>query len=58
VLAFLTAPLVAVLNFKVVRADNMPPAQHPGRFMSLLSWAGIVFLAGFSVVWIWVRWLA
>jgi len=58
VLAFLTAPLVAVLNFKVVRADNMPPAQRPGRFMSLLSWAGIVFLAGFSVVWIWVRWLA
>jgi Mn2+/Fe2+ NRAMP family transporter len=58
VLAFLTAPLVAVLNFKVVRADNMPLAQRPGRFMSLLSWAGIVFLAGFSVVWIWVRWLA
>jgi hypothetical protein len=58
VLAFLTAPLVAVLNFKVVRAENMPPAERPGRFMSLLSWAGIVFLAGFSVVWIWVRWLA
>ena len=57
VLAFLTAPLVAVLNFRVVRGENVPPAQRPGRFMSLLSWAGIVFLAGFGLVWVWVRWL-
>ncbi len=58
VLAFLTAPLVAVLNFSVVRGGNMPPNQRPGRFLSLLSWAGIVFLAGFGLVWIWVRWLS
>jgi Mn2+/Fe2+ NRAMP family transporter len=57
VLAFLTAPLVAVLNFRVVRGDNVPQAQRPGRYLSLLSWAGIVFLAGFGLVWIGVRWL-
>jgi Mn2+/Fe2+ NRAMP family transporter len=58
VLAFLTAPLVAVLNFRVVRADNMPPAQRPGRLMSLFSWAGIIFLSGFGLLWIWIRFLA
>ena len=58
VLAFLTAPLVAVLNFQVVRGDNVPSAQRPGRFLSLLSRAGIVFLAGFGLVWIWVSWLS
>jgi len=57
VLAFLTAPLVAVLNFRVVRGDNVPRAQRPGRLLSLLSWAGIVFLAGFGLIWIGVRWL-
>jgi len=57
VLAFLTAPLVAVLNFRAVRSEQMPPENRPGRFMTLLSWAGIVFLTGFSLVWIWLRWL-
>jgi Mn2+/Fe2+ NRAMP family transporter len=58
VLAFLTAPLVAVLNFTIVRRDNVPQDMRPGRFLSWLSWAGIGFLAGFSLVWIWVRFFA
>jgi len=57
VLAFLTAPLVAVLNFRAVRSEKMPEEHRPGRVMSLLSWAGIVFLSGFSLFWIWLRWL-
>ncbi len=56
VLAFLTAPLVGVLNFRAVRGDNMPEEHRPGRAMSVLSWAGLVFLVGFSLLWIWVRW--
>jgi Mn2+/Fe2+ NRAMP family transporter len=57
VLAFLTAPLVAVLNFKVVRLPGVPAGQRPGRLMTLLSWVGLVFLSGFGLVWIWVRWV-
>ncbi len=56
-LAFLTAPLVGALNFMVVRQAQMPPAQRPGRALTALSWVGLVFLGGFSLVWIWVRWL-
>jgi Mn2+/Fe2+ NRAMP family transporter len=57
VLAFLTAPLVAGLNFAVVRGTNVPPGQRPGRVLTLLSYGGIIFLTGFGVVWLWVRFL-
>ena len=43
VLAFLTAPLVAVLNFRAVRAPHMPAGHRPGPWLTALSWAGIVF---------------
>lgn len=56
VLAFLTAPLVAALNFAVVRSSDVPKEYRPGRALGALSWVGIVFLAGFSLAWIWVRW--
>ena len=57
VLAFLTAPLVAILNFKVIHSDDVPDNQRPGRFLVALSWAGITFLSGFSLFWIWLRWI-
>lgn len=57
VLAFLTAPLVGWLNFKVVTLPTVPAALRPGRALRALSWAGLVFLAGFGLVWAWLRWL-
>ena len=58
VLAFLTAPLVAVLNFRVVRAQHVAAEHRPGPWLTAYSWAGIAFLVGFGVLWIWVRFLA
>ncbi len=58
ILAFLTAPLVAVLNFRAVLGDNMPVEHRPGKAMTLFSWAGIVFLVGFGLFWIYVQWVA
>jgi Mn2+/Fe2+ NRAMP family transporter len=58
VLAFLTAPLVAGLNFRVVRAPRMPVSHRPGPWLTGFSWAGIVFLVGFGGVWLWVRFVA
>ena len=57
VLAFLTAPLVAVLNFKVMNLDTVPAGQRPGPAMVWYCRAGIIFLVGFSLAWIWVRWI-
>jgi len=57
VLAFLTAPVVALLNFKVVRSAVVPLEMRPGKAMVWLSWLGIVFLSGFSLVWVYLRWV-
>lgn len=57
-LAFLTAPLVAVLNFRVVRLPHVPAGMRPGRGLVALSVFGFVFLVGFGLAWAWVRWLA
>lgn len=58
VLAFLTAPLVAVLNFRAVRGPNMPPEHRPAPWLDILSWAGLAFLVGFGLLWVYIRWLA
>lgn len=53
ILAFLTAPVFAVLNFRLVSGKGFPKENRPGIFMILLSWAGIIFLTGFSLYYIW-----
>lgn len=57
VLAFLAAPVLAWLNMKVVRGPKVPPQYRPGRVLTALTWVGLVFLVGFSLLWVWVRWL-
>lgn len=56
ILAFLTAPLVGGLNYLVVRLPVVPASHRPGAWLTRLSWLGLVFLTGFSLIWIWVRW--
>jgi Mn2+/Fe2+ NRAMP family transporter len=57
-LAFLAAPLIAWLNFRVMTGPAVPVAHRPGRLLSALSWAGLCFLGGFGLVWAWLRWVA
>ncbi|MDD3276893.1 MAG: Nramp family divalent metal transporter [Kiritimatiellales bacterium] len=52
ILSFLAAPVFAVINYRIVTADFMPVADRPGKAMRILSWIGILFLAGFSLVFI------
>ena len=52
ILSFLTAPVFAIINYRIVTADFMPPAHRPGRALKTLSWIGILFLAGFSLLFI------
>ena len=33
-------------------ADPVPLGERPGRGLSLLSWAGLVYLAGFGLVYL------
>jgi hypothetical protein len=56
VLSFLTAPLLAWLNHRVILAEEMPAGQRPGQAMVGYSWAGIVFSTVFALYFLWVRW--
>jgi Mn2+/Fe2+ NRAMP family transporter len=53
ILAFLTAPVFAILNYRLVSSDAFPKEDHPGVFMRILSWCGILFLSAFSVIYLW-----
>jgi len=56
-LSFMTAPVLAVLNFKVVTSPRMPEYAVPPLWLRLLSWAGIVFLTGFSSIYLYLRFI-
>ena len=49
VLSFVTAPFYAFLNFKLVRSDQMPKKDKPGKSLQILSILGLLFLTGFAV---------
>ena len=49
-LAFLSAPLFAYLNYRVITTGNLPPEAVPPRWLKILTWSGLVFLTCFSVV--------
>lgn len=57
IVAFLTAPILAFINYRVVIADFMPSGAKPPRWLRLLSILGVIFLTGFSLLYIVSRFL-
>ncbi len=54
-LSFLTAPVLAWLNYRVVTDKHMPVEARPGKFLRILSWVGIAFFTIFTFIYIyWV----
>ena len=49
VLSFLTAPFYAIANFILVKGKHMPKEKRPSKYLSALSYLGIIFLVFFSV---------
>jgi Mn2+/Fe2+ NRAMP family transporter len=56
ILSFLTAPLLAWLNHRVILAKEMPREHRPGLAMIAYSGAGIIFSTAFALYFLWVRW--
>ncbi|MDX1652191.1 MAG: divalent metal cation transporter [Brumimicrobium sp.] len=48
-LSFVVAPLIALLNFRLVMPDMIGKENAPGKFMILLSVLGIIYLFGFLI---------
>ena len=49
VLSFLTAPIYAFLNYKLVNSDQVPKNLQPSKKLKFLSNLGLIFLTGFTL---------
>jgi Mn2+/Fe2+ NRAMP family transporter len=54
-LSFLTAPVLAYLNYRLVTTEYMPDNCKPSPWLKWLSWSGIIFLSAFALVFIYWR---
>jgi Mn2+/Fe2+ NRAMP family transporter len=50
--SFLSAPVLAWITFRVVTDAHMPEAARPGPALRTLAWTGLIFLTGFSLIWL------
>ncbi len=48
-IAFITSPILGVLNYLVINGKTMPEENKPKLFLKALSWIGIIYFIGFSV---------
>jgi Mn2+/Fe2+ NRAMP family transporter len=51
-LSFVIAPVVAYMNMRVIRAKNVDQAFRPKGWLWMLAWIGLIFLTGFTLVYI------
>jgi Mn2+/Fe2+ NRAMP family transporter len=52
IVAFLSAPVFALFNYKVVTSHFMPKHFTPKKWLKYLAWSGIVFLLVFCLLFI------
>lgn len=57
ILAFMTTPIFALINYLLVTKAALPQELKLTNTMKYLSWAGLVYLFGFLGVFIWWKWL-
>lgn len=59
-ISFVIAPLIAIVNYRLVTGGLVPDAFKPKMWLKILSGLGIVFLTGFAIYFLWLavpRWL-
>lgn len=48
--SFVTSPVLAWINLRVMSGENVPVEHRPGLGLRALSWAGLVFFGGFTLL--------
>lgn len=48
-ISFLIAPLIAIVNFRLVTGNYLKKEDQPKMWLKVLSWMGILFLTGFAL---------
>lgn len=53
-ISFVTAPLLALLNYFVITSANIPKQFQPARYLRIWSWIGIIFLGLFTIYYVYI----
>jgi Mn2+/Fe2+ NRAMP family transporter len=51
-LSFIIAPVIALINYRVITSDQVSAEYRPGKKLLLLAKSGIVFLTVFAIIYI------
>lgn len=51
-ISFLVAPIFAGINFKLITSKHVPKKAQPNGFVRTVSWIGMLYLSGFSILYI------
>ena len=54
IVSFLIAPVVALLNYKLIISNHTPRVAQPGKWIKLWAISGIAFLSIFTGIYIWI----
>ncbi len=52
IIAFLTAPVFAWLNLRLMASEHLPATARPATWLRGLSWTGLLFLLGFGLLYL------
>lgn len=52
--AFITSPIIAILNYLTITGKTMPQENKPGILLKIVSWLGILYFIGFSGYFIYI----
>ena len=52
VLSFVTAPLYAYLNFRLILSNQMPKKYQPSQGLKILSVISLLFLSSFTIIYL------
>ena len=55
IISFVIAPLIALVNFKLVLSDDLTPEEKPNLLMRILSVTGIIYLLVFSILFLAIK---
>lgn len=55
VLSFLISPVITIFNFRLVTGKHLAKESQPSMVLKILSFAGIIFLSGFAIVFVLTR---
>ncbi|MBT8242899.1 MAG: divalent metal cation transporter, partial [Nitrosopumilus sp.] len=57
VLSFVIAPIIAIFNFRLVTGKYLDKEHRPSTLLKILSFTGIVFLGGFAIFFLFIKFL-